>query len=870
MVEIEAYYRRIISWISFTTLIGVVVITIYAVTVIPSLAVSRALIIYAVGVGVGGILPFILLHYLVIHQRLKRVERYLNGEDESGPEVLEMILRFPLIQPTIGFGLWAVGGLFAVLGTLIPSLGRFATVDMFLLWVGVVLGAAVIWIFQFYKFRVILAPLAQEIVRKDPKIFEPVLQEIKSFSLQKSLLVTVALLLLVSFLFAMLSGYRQAAANLQEWLGGTFLEEVESMSVSLNDLDFSNPADVATAANSLAPYVSTGKRNLYLVSVDEKNLTDLLSGTTPPFPRIVFDGILRLSGDKNKGNEYTFDNYDNEIMAFKEISYQTAAGKSQRVFLIASYPWSNYKGHLKKLIYYFVAMFVLFGGLASSVAISLARNLTSPLLSLTEATQRLAKGELQEEIYHISNDELGELALNFRKMSLSLKQMIMQTNAVIGGMEHAIENIGEASKKVNQGATVQENAIEEVFTAMMEVNTTLNGISENVETLSLASQESASSIFQNVSSMKKIFESMEGLDRSINDTSSSINEMTVAIEQVANNVTNLSAIAEETASSMSQMDKAIGQIEQFANETAGLSEAVIKDAEEGAKSVDSALQGIHQIAEVVNHAQEVITRLGKRAADIGKIVRVIDEVSSQTNLLALNAAIIAAQAGEHGRGFAVVADEIKQLAERSAGSAREITQLITAVQKESNEAVLAIQDGTRSVAGGVALSEQARAALDKILESSQLATGRVKEIARTTIEQASSSRQISKAMEQVADMVSQISIATTEQSRGGALVLKASEQMKETSKFVRKTTQEQNESSKLVSKSIENITDMLTNINTAQKEQKKASEQVVHLMERIRQISQESVESTARLDQVIKRLEEEADRLKTQISQFQV
>jgi methyl-accepting chemotaxis protein len=74
----------------------------------------------------------------------------------------------------------------------------------------------------------------------------------------------------------------------------------------------------------------------------------------------------------------------------------------------------------------------------------------------------------------------------------------------------------------------------------------------------------------------------------------------------------------------------------------------------------------------------------------------------------------------------------------------------------------------------------------------------------------------------------------------------------------------------LISKSIENITDMLANINTAQKEQRKASEQVVRSMDRIRQISQESVESTARLDQVIKRLEEEAERLKTQISQFQI
>jgi len=78
------------------------------------------------------------------------------------------------------------------------------------------------------------------------------------------------------------------------------------------------------------------------------------------------------------------------------------------------------------------------------------------------------------------------------------------------------------------------------------------------------------------------------------------------------------------------------------------------------------------------------------------------------------------------------------------------------------------------------------------------------------------------------------------------------------------------EGAKLISKSIENITDMLYNINSAQKEQKKAAEQVVRLMENIRHISQESVESGARLEQVLKRLEGEAEKLKQEVSRFQV
>ena len=93
----------------------------------------------------------------------------------------------------------------------------------------------------------------------------------------------------------------------------------------------------------------------------------------------------------------------------------------------------------------------------------------------------------------------------------------------------------------------------------------------------------------------------------------------------------------------------------------------------------------------------VIARLGDKIGEIDKILRIIDDVAEQTNLLALNAAIIAAQAGEHGKGFAVVADEIKDLAERSSASTKDIGELIKSVQQESRNAIDAVERGAKSV-----------------------------------------------------------------------------------------------------------------------------------------------------------------------------
>src|SRR5581483_5824340 len=142
------------------------------------------------------------------------------------------------------------------------------------------------------------------------------------------------------------------------------------------------------------------------------------------------------------------------------------------------------------------------------------------------------------------------------------------------------------------------------------------------------------------------------------------------------------------------------QVENNANETARLSEEVSRAAQSGASAISSTIDGINKIK---GSSEETVK-------------------------------IIAAQAGEHGKGFAVVADEIKDLAERSATSTKEIADLIKGVQKESENAIGAVERGARSVEEGVQVSHQAEDALRRILESADRSTQMVREIARATVE----------------------------------------------------------------------------------------------------------------------------------------
>src|SRR4029077_5644320 len=118
-----------------------------------------------------------------------------------------------------------------------------------------------------------------------------------------------------------------------------------------------------------------------------------------------------------------------------------------------------------------------------------------------------------------------------------------------------------------------------------------------------------------------------------------------------------------------------------------ISKRASDDARTGDEAVGRTISGMRTISETMENTTRVITSLGKRSQEIGKILEVIEEIADQTNLLALNAAIEAARAGDAGRGFAVVADEVRKLAERSVEAAKEIGEVVRQVQNDTGDAV---------------------------------------------------------------------------------------------------------------------------------------------------------------------------------------
>ncbi|SFE75715.1 methyl-accepting chemotaxis protein [Paenibacillus algorifonticola] len=276
----------------------------------------------------------------------------------------------------------------------------------------------------------------------------------------------------------------------------------------------------------------------------------------------------------------------------------------------------------------------------------------------------------------------------------------------------------------------------------------INSVSMTSSLVAASSEELMASAEQNSKASEQISETVEELAVGTSEqvdmvkrSSQAIEEMSIGVEQIALRAQSVSTSALDAAAQSSEGNRTIQQ-------------AVVQ--------MDSIQRSISSLAELV-------TGLGERSDEIGKITDVITAIATQTNLLALNAAIEAARAGDHGRGFAVVADEVRKLAEQSSASALQITGIVSVIQKDTINAVQAVTMNRQEVSQGIAVVTNAGEAFEQILDAVNKVAGEIQEVS-------ASAEQMAASTDEVVGFVKQISHIAEEASGGAHNVSAATEE----------------------------------------------------------------------------------------------
>ncbi|MBN4001707.1 methyl-accepting chemotaxis protein [Nostoc sp. LPT] len=366
-------------------------------------------------------------------------------------------------------------------------------------------------------------------------------------------------------------------------------------------------------------------------------------------------------------------------------------------------------------------------GFMGNLALKQIRRTTDDLQAQFEAVRQ---GNLNAQATVFSEDELGHLATGFNEMA----RVIFTTT-------------GEAQRKADEQEEAKENLQRQVIRLLDDVEGAARGdLTVQAEVTADVLGAVADAFNLTIQNLRDIVQQVKVAAKDV--TKGATNSETFARALSSDALRQAEELA-VTLNSVQVMTDSIQRVAEAAREA----ETVARDAStialKGGEAVENTVAGILEIRETVAETTRKVKRLAESSQEISKIVALISQIASRTNLLALNASIEAARAGEAGRGFAIVADEVRQLADKSAKSLKEIEQIVMQIQSETGSVMTAMEEGTQQVIKGTKLAEDAKRSLENIIQVANRIDILVRSITSDTVEQTETSRAVAHVMQSV-------------------------------------------------------------------------------------------------------------------------
>ena len=379
----------------------------------------------------------------------------------------------------------------------------------------------------------------------------------------------------------------------------------------------------------------------------------------------------------------------------------------------------------------------------------------------TSYSDSIHSAQMITSLNDFSNDPIGVLYINQdQSTSTQVMSQLTNVNIMIGiifviilvlvsfqiyrRIITPIQHLVSISENVSKGNLVKEvpHTIANRKDELGKLGYSMNVMIHHFRTL----------IKEVTDTIEHVASSSEELSVSSEKTTNATDQISSAIQEVASGSETQLQGAMESVHAMEEMSKGIERIVKTVSRVLIDSSVTEKAAEQGNQSIVQAVQQMENINETFKVSTSVVNQLAERSKEIGQIASLITNIADQTNLLALNAAIEAARAGENGKGFAVVSDEVRKLAEQTASSAKQVSELIEVIQKESVSSVHSLDILNKEVREGLEQIYEVGKVFEQILLATQNVAKQTHKVSTVSEQMSASTEKVSSSIESMANI----------------------------------------------------------------------------------------------------------------------